>query len=102
MNQRKCNHCGTWSNATHDHCTNCGKLINEAVLRAEEKKIKEEKELSLSDRIKKPDWLDRFFEKADYTNNPYYKLMAAVLRGIWAVYFGIMLFIMWFIFWAAG
>ena len=101
MQERKCPKCGKWNESHYDNCRSCGELINEKIKRENEKAILEEKK-KLTERIQKPDWLTQFFEKAEKEGNFFHKTMAGLLRTMWAIYFGIMLFIMWFIFWAAG
>jgi len=101
MNQRKCPACGTWNEGSNKTCQACGAIVDEKVVREEQKKRMTQAELA--QRLKEqPDWLNRLFGRLKNSKNPFGKLAFYVLNAMWMVYFGLLLFVAWLTFLAAG
>ena len=78
--ERKCPKCNTW-NKEEDHCNNCGEPISPRQLeknRMEKLKAKEE--------AKVPSKMDIFLDKLKKHQNPFVKILYALLSSVWAVY----------------
>ena len=84
---RKCSECGTMT-MNSDYCKNCGTLININLRRKQER---EEKELLRKEknRLKTPNALAAFFEKARTHENPIVRVLANVIYSVWMVVFAI-------------
>jgi hypothetical protein len=106
MNQRKCPQCGTWNEGKEKTCTVCGAVIDEEVIREENKKRMTQSDdyrAELAQRLKEqPDWLNRFFAKLQASKNPFSKGLYYFLNTLWMVYFGILLGVAWLVFTVAS
>ena len=101
MNQRKCPQCGTWNEGTNKTCVACGAVIDEQVIREEQKKRMTNAELA--QKLKEqPDWLNRFFEKLKASRNPFSKGLYYFLNALWMVYFALLLGVAWLVFTVAS
>lgn len=102
MNQRKCPHCGTWNEGNVKNCGSCSQVIDEKIIREEQKKQRMT-QAELRERLsEQPDWLNRLFTKLQASKNPFSLLAYHVLNAMWFVYFSILIFIVWLVTLAAG
>lgn len=102
MNQRKCLACGTWNEGTNKTCSACGAIIDEKIIREEQKKQRMT-QAELAQRLREqPDWLNRFFEKLRASKSPFSKALYFFLNALWMVYFSLLLGIAWLVFTVAS
>lgn len=102
MNQRKCPHCGTWNQGQDKICHSCNQVIDEKIIREEQKKQRMT-QAELAQRLKEqPDWLNKFFDKLRASKNPLNKGLYYFLNALWMVYFSILLTVAWIVFMIAG
>lgn len=95
MKETKCSNCQTWN--TTSTCSNCNTLLDAAELH---KKKVIQKEIK-AERTPKPK-LDQFFINWKKTKNPFYKGLYYIAYSFWAVYMGILSFILMMVAWGPG
>lgn len=96
MKQVKCPHCQAWS-STSDSCEHCGKPISRE--KREEEKTGGSKKVTAPE---PPGALQRFFEYAQKSKNPFIKLLYVIVVSIWGLYVGLVVLILYIAVAASG
>ena len=96
MKQVRCPHCQEWSSSI-EKCDHCGKPIS-----------RESRELEKTGGVRKiakpepPGKLQRFFEYAQQSKNPFVKLLYFIVMSLWGVYVGLVVLILYIAVAASG
>ncbi|MDX1446784.1 hypothetical protein [Lishizhenia sp.] len=89
MKQVLCKSCKQWS-TDEFNCEHCGNLLNEQIIR-EEKYIAKHG----IQKPKPPGKLAVFFEKSRNSKNPFVRLLYYIVMGIWGIYVGLVVFMLY-------
>ncbi len=96
MKQVKCPNCHEWSSKS-DSCEYCGATINR-----EQRALEKSGDDSKITAPKPPGKLQRFFDYAQKSKNPFVKLLYYIIISIWGVYVGLVVLILYIAVAASG
>ncbi|MDX1650915.1 MAG: hypothetical protein R3277_00365 [Brumimicrobium sp.] len=96
MKQVRCPNCNNWSENVNV-CVHCGEILN-----AEKKAVIAGEKESKFKKPTPPGKLQKFLEYSRTSKNPFIRFLYYIAVSIWAIYVGLVLFVMYLVVAASG
>lgn len=103
MKQIKCPKCNSWNSGDKVSCESCHTTLDRNIFHKEEKEKAARDRNEVYEKLKqKPNWILRFVERTEQSQNPLVKAARTGFYYLWLVYFSIVTAVLWLVFWASG
>lgn len=95
VNERKCTHCGKWTDGSKTHCEHCGGLTDPTLVAEEKKKARDAERVA--DKLKNESKAMKKLRALKDSDKLINRIIFAIADTVFTIYMAILSFIVWLI-----